>query len=140
MKKLDSAPKPNITRPRRRLTLALLILIILSSGLAWLYDSQRRVTYVIPAGLDAGQVAMTFPNEIILTVGLKDTLVIENQDDVVHSFGPFVLGPKSTFTKRFSQARVYEGACTFHQNNQMRIVVKPAPWSIIRWPGSSAAE
>ena len=54
----------------------------------------------------------------------------ENQDDVIHSFGPFVVGPNSTLTKRFDVPITYEGACTFHQEQQMRLVVNPAPWNV----------
>lgn len=114
----------------RKMKLVLALLVIVGAG--WLLASQReaarRVVYVIPAGTAAGQGAVDFPAEIILTVGLKDTLVIENQDGVLHSFGPFVVAPHSTLTKRFDKALVYEGACTFHQDQQMRLVVQPAPW------------
>lgn len=116
---------------RRKLLLAAAGLLVLVA-LAWFAFSQkeasRRIVYVIPAGTAAGRVSTDFPTEITLTVGHKDTLVIDNQDDVVHTFGPFVIAPRSTLTKRFTRPLVYEGACTFHQEQQMRLVVKPGAW------------
>ena len=118
-------------RHRRMLLLTAAGLLVLAA-FAWFAISQReasrRIVYVIPAGTAAGQVAVDFPVEITLTLGHKDTLVIENQDDAVHTFGPFVIAPRSTLTKRFTRALVYEGTCTFHQEQQMRLVVKPGAW------------
>lgn len=90
----------------------------------------RQVTFVIPPGFGAGKATVQFPDEVVLTVGLKDTIVIENQDDRIHSFGPFVVGPRATLTKRFKTPVIYQEACTFHQSRQMRLVVKPAPWQV----------
>ncbi len=121
-----------------KLLLILLLILLLMGTLGWFIAGQREktrtITYVIPPGtsqqLEAGQDTIDVPSEIVLTVGVRDTLVIENQDDVFHSFGPFVIGPHTTLTKRFKLARVYEGACTFHQTQQMKVVINPAPWDI----------
>lgn len=110
--------------------------ILLVGVLSWLalgqFQTLRTVTYVIPPvtkqNIETGRPGAEFPDEIILTVGLKDTIVIENQDDVIHSFGPFVVAPHSKLRKRFDSPVVYEGACTFHQDEFMRVVVNPAPW------------
>lgn len=96
-------------------------------------EAWRTVTFVIPAGAAAGQTVVAFPNEVVLTVGLKDTIVIENQDDEIHLFGPFVVAPRSTVTKQFKTPALYQGECTFHQARQMTLVVEPAPWT--RWWG-----
>jgi hypothetical protein len=109
---------------------------ILLAGLAivgvWLIiglrGNVRTIAFTIPAGYSTGQAAVDFPDEIVLTLGVKDTLVINNQDDVIHTFGPFVVGPQTTFTKQFTTPRVYQGACSFHQNRQMKLVINPAPW------------
>ena len=93
----------------------------------------QTVTYVIPRGsserLAAGEEVVQFPNELVFTVG--DTLIIENQDDAVHVFGPFTILPQTTLTKRFTNARVYQNVCTFHQDGQMTLTVNPAPWNIM---------
>ena len=113
-----------------------LVLIIL--GVVGWYAFGRvhgthTVTYVIPRGsserLAAGQEVVQFPDELVFTVG--DTLIIENQDDEVHAFGPFIILPQTTLTKRFTTARVYRNACTFHQDRQMTLTVNPAPWDIM---------
>ena len=96
-------------------------------------EQLRTVTFVIPAGTAVGQTSVAFPDEIVLTVGIKDTIVIENQDDELHLFGPFVVAPHSIVTKRFKAPVVYQGACTFHQDQQMTLAVEPAPWD--RWRG-----
>lgn len=108
--------------------------LIVLMGLGWLayaqWQEMRQVKYVIPAGVEAGQTSVEFPDEIVLTVGIRDTIVIENQDEATHAFGPFVVAPHTTLTKRFRNPLVYEGACTFHQDQFMKLVVNPAPWSM----------
>jgi hypothetical protein len=123
---------------RRRLNtivglgLAGLTLLALGWFASLIYDEVRIMKFVIPPdtkqGIATGKPGVEFPDEIVLTLGLRDTIVIENQDDVVHSFGPFVVGPHATLTKRFDVPITYEGACTFHQEQYMRLVVNPAPW------------
>ena len=128
-----------VPKTRNGLTFATLILVLLTFSLAGWYAATRyanaqTVTYVIPRGtserLAAGQEVVRFPNELVFTVG--DTIVIDNQDDAVHSFGPFTILPQTTLTKRFTTARVYQNSCTFHQDRQMRLVVSPAAWGLIQ--------
>ncbi len=112
----------------------LIVSFLLIIFLGWFavnqWDAYRTVTYVIPANVGEEDVIVDFPEEIILTLGVKDTLIIHNEDDVTHNLGPFVIGPNATLTKRFNRPITYEGACTFHKTQQMRLVVNPAPWSI----------
>jgi hypothetical protein len=133
MKKLKKLFYPKIIALKLRHILILAGLIILSGLLLLQYESWRTVRYIIPPGVDAGRVSLDLPNEVILTVGVKDTLVIENQDNAIHTFGPFVIGPESTFSERFSTPRRYEAICTFHPDKQMSLVIRPAPWSSAFW-------
>jgi hypothetical protein len=98
------------------------------------WDKVRTVSYVIPPGTNArlanGEEVLDIPEEIVLTVGIKDTLIIENQDNVVHTFGLFTILPQTTLTKRFTTPRVYQNVCTFHENREMKVVVNAAPWDI----------
>ena len=114
--------------------LAFLFLISATWFVAVIRDKTRTATFIIPPGtsknIQTGQAEIEIPDEINLTLGIKDTIVIENQDDVIHSFGPFVVGPHSTLTKKFDVPVVYKGACTFHPEQQMRLVVNPAPWDL----------
>ncbi len=83
------------------------------------WEQNRTITFIILAGthqqLESGQNSVTFPDEVTMTLGLKDTIVIKNRDNVIHSFGPFVVGPNSILTKLFEVPITYKGACTFHQ-------------------------
>jgi hypothetical protein len=108
-----------------RLSITLLLLVVLSGLFIWQYERMRRVIYVIPPGVGAGLARFEAPQEIILTLGWQDTLVIENQDDVVHTFGPFMIMPHTTFSKRFTHPVTYEGECTLHRSGQMKLVAKP---------------
>ena len=104
--------------------IVVLLLVVLSGLLIWQYESMRQVVYVIPPGVGAGLTRFEAPAEITLTLGWQDTLVIENQDEVAHSFGPFLIMPHSTFSKRFTHPITYEGECTLHPSGRMKLVVK----------------
>ena len=95
------------------------------------YEQARTVRYVIPAGAGQGA-AVTFPTEIDVVIGVRDILVVENQEEAVHSFGPFVVLPRTTLVKRFNEVKVYQGACSLHRDRQMQLVVHPAPWNIFQ--------
>lgn len=105
-------------------------------SVSWLmlgqYQKIRTITYVIPAGasqlMAEGKDVVNFPSELIFTVG--DTLVVDNQDEAVHSFGPFTILPHTTLTKHFERVNVYQNNCTFHQDRQMKLIVQAAMWSI----------
>ena len=115
-----------------------LIVLPLAIIIGWFvlvgWEEARTVAYVIPPGTNAqlanGEDVLDIPEEIVLTIGLHDILVIENQDNVVHTFGLFTILPQTTLTKRFTTPHVYQNVCTFHPNREMKVVVKPAPWDI----------
>jgi len=113
--------------------LILLALVMVSYGIT-ACQSSETVTFIIPPGtqekLETGEQVVDFPNEITINVG--DTIVIENQDDAVHAFGPFTILPHTTLTKRFETAKVYENTCTFHQDKQMKLVVNSSGWNIFQ--------
>ena len=132
---IDPMAGRKLSRERRSKILWTVPLVLLLLGATgWFMAIQRQqlrtVTFTIPPGTKAGQIAVEFPDEITLTIGVRDTIVIHNQDDDLHLFGPFVVAPHSTVTKRFNTPIVYQGACTFHQSQQMKLEVKPAPWDI----------
>lgn len=118
----------------------LLLILLVVSAVGWpaftRWEQARTVTYVIPSGtsqrLAAGEKGVEFPSELVFTIGVQDTIVIENRDEAVHTFGPFVILPHTTLTKRFDKARVYENSCTFHKDRQMKLIVNPAPWHIFQ--------
>ncbi|MDM8532764.1 hypothetical protein QUF63_16505 [Anaerolineales bacterium HSG25] len=108
----------------------LIALLLLGWFVSVQYETARTLTYTIPAGTSAGALEVEFPTEITMTLGVKDILVIDNQDDVLHSFGPFVIAANSTLRQRFSRPLTFEGTCTFHPDQAMTLVVHPAPWYV----------
>jgi len=81
--------------------------------------------YVIPFGageaLDAGTPLEILPAELEMNVG--DTIRIENQDDRLHTVGPFLVGTNETLTLRFSTPGEFEGVCTVHPSGQLVLIV-----------------
>lgn len=114
---------------------ALLMALVLLGVAGWFllarFEQARTVRYVIPTSAAQGA-AVNFPREINFVIGVRDILVVENQDEVVHSFGPFVVLPHTTLVKRFNEVKVYQGGCSLHRNRQMKLVVHPAPWNIFQ--------
>jgi hypothetical protein len=84
----------------------------------------------------AGDPVEILPDEIRLTLGVKDILVLMNQDDVPQIFGPTLMMPGQSFRLPFAQASSYQFACTAHASGQMTVLVEPfpaTPWARLRW-------
>ena len=84
----------------------------------------------------AGDPVEILPDQIRLTLGVKDILVLMNQDDVPQIFGPTLMMPGQSFRLPFAQASSYQFACTAHASGQMTILVEPfpaTPWARLRW-------
>jgi hypothetical protein len=84
----------------------------------------------------AGDPVEILPDEIRLTLGVKDILVLLNRDDVPQIFGPTLMMPGQTFRLPFAQASSYQFACTAHASGQMTILVEPfpaTPWARLRF-------
>lgn len=83
---------------------------------------------VIPAGtqdrIDAGENVQLVPGEWVVTVG--ETVRIRNDDEDIHSVGPFSLGPGETLTQRFASEGTYGGWCTVHPSGQITLEVEAA--------------
>ncbi len=58
-----------------------------------------------------------------LTVSTGDTVVIRNDDDVVHSFGPFTVRPGESQRMTFSEPGYYFGVCTAGPHETITIEV-----------------
>jgi hypothetical protein len=74
------------------------------------------------------------PDEIRLTLGIRDILVLRNLDEVPQIFGPTLMMPGQSFRLPFEQASEYQFACTAHASGQMRVIVYPypaTPWARI---------
>jgi len=100
----------------------------------------RDEVFEIPKGTwarrMAGNKVEILPDEIRLTLGVRDILVLMNQDDVPQIFGPTLMMPGQSFRLPFEQASSYQFACTAHASGQMTILVEPfpaTPWARIRF-------
>jgi hypothetical protein len=84
----------------------------------------------------AGNKVEILPSKIWLTLGVRDTLVLVNQDDVPQIFGPVLMMPGQSFRLPFGVASSYQFACTAHASGQMTVVVNATPrsaWDRLSW-------
>jgi len=122
-----------------------LLLAVLLAGLAWaacwpLTLDSRDQLFEIPKGTFARRMAgdkvEILPDRIDLTLGLNDTLLLRNLDEVPQQFGPVVIMPGQSFRLPFEVASTYSFACSAHASGQLSVVVaeKPAPgWPTLQW-------
>jgi hypothetical protein len=109
-------------------------------GFAPIQSASHDEVFTIPKGTWArrmsGDKVEILPDHIRLTLGVRDILVLRNQDDVPQIFGPTLMMPGQSFRLPFERAAEYTFACTAHASGQMRIIVEPSPttpWARIRW-------
>jgi hypothetical protein len=110
------------------------------AALAPLPAASRDALFEIPNGTWArrmsGDPVEILPDEIRLTLGVRDVLVLRNLDDVPQIFGPTLMMPGQSFRLPFAQASRYSFACTAHASGQMTVTVEPFPetgWARVRW-------
>ena len=125
--------------------LAGLPLCAVASVIAWaalcpVTSDDRDQVFEIPMGTwarrMAGDKVETLPNEVRLTLGIKDVLVLRNRDDVPQVFGPTLMMPGQSFRLPFEVASSYQFACTAHASGQMTVTVEPGPaagWERLAW-------
>lgn len=86
----------------------------------------RTLEFSIPAGT-ADRMAMGYPvadimpEQLDLFVG--DTVVVENLDEAVHTFGPITVRPGETTWLTFDRPGYYFGICTVGTHDTVTIVV-----------------
>jgi hypothetical protein len=102
--------------------------------------ASRDEVFEIPNGTWARRMAgdeiEILPDQIRLTLGVRDILVLKNLDDVPQIFGPTLMMPGQSFRLPFALASSYQFACTAHASGQMTIIVEPfpaTPWARLRW-------
>ena len=131
---------------RRHLRNGFLLGVALATGVvAWaalvpVTSADRDELFVIPKGTwarrMAGDKVDILPNEVRLTLGVKDVLVLKNDDDVPQVFGPTLMMPGQSFRLPFEVASSYQFACTAHASGQMTVTVAEGPaigWERLRW-------
>jgi hypothetical protein len=102
--------------------------------------ASREETFEIPKGTwarrMAGNKVEILPSHVYLTVGIRDVLLLKNQDDVPQIFGPTLMMPGQSFRLPFDTASSYQFACTAHASGQMTVVVDEqpnTPWRRLAW-------
>jgi hypothetical protein len=135
----------------RRYGIAALLFGVALGATAWaalspLSSDSNELVYVIPKGTwarrMAGENVPVLPAEIRLTLGLKDVLVLRNDDDVPQLFGPVLIMPGQSFQLPFARASRYQFACSLHVSGTLDVVVAPNPaagWPRLRWRALSLA-
>ena len=105
-----------------------------------IHSASRDAIFEIPKGTWARRMAgdpiEILPDEIRLTLGVRDVLVLKNLDDVPQIFGPTLMMPGQSFRLPFAQASSYQFDCTAHASGQMTVIVEPyptTPWARLRW-------
>lgn len=122
------------------LALAAVLSAFAWAALAPVAADDRDQVFEIPKGTWARRMAGDkldiLPNEVRLTLGIKDVLVLMNRDDVPQVFGPVLMMPGQSFRLPFEMASSYQFACTAHSSGQMTVTVDPGPaagWERIAW-------
>jgi hypothetical protein len=131
------------TSALRRHPVAAALSLLALGALGWaalVTAASHDAVYRIPRGTfaqrQAGEEVDIFPQSIRLTLGLKDVLVLKNDDTVPHIFGPTLILPGQSFRLPFKTAASYSFECTAHPQGGLKVIVEsgPAPgWERLRW-------
>lgn len=120
---------------RRHRGLSLLLAIALGS-LTWACLAPIRVAsrdflFEIPKGTwarrQAGDKVDLLPSQVVLTLGVRDVLLLRNSDVMPQIFGPVVIKPGQDFRLPFSEVSETRFDCTAQAGGQMTVVVHPLP-------------
>ncbi len=111
--------------------LACALALLLWAMFAPLDASNRDQLFEIPKGTwarrMAGDKVEILPSTVHLTLGVKDVLLLRNNDTVPQIFGPILIMPGQDFRLPFEQVSDNEFACTAHASGQMKVIVEPLP-------------
>lgn len=91
----------------------------------------REEVFAIPKGTwerrMAGEKRDILPSTIRLTLGVKDVLLLRNEDSVPQIFGPVLIMPGQDFRLPFDTVSENEFNCTAHSSGSMKVIVEPPP-------------
>lgn len=120
---------------RRNLFLSLLLGIglatLLYATFAPVSTKSRDKLFEIPKGTYErrmkGDKVDILPSTVRLTLGLRDVLLLRNNDTVPQIFGPILIMPGQEFRLPFETASENQFACNAHASGQMTVIVEPFP-------------
>jgi hypothetical protein len=130
---------------RRRSTVLMTLGVLVFVASAWaafapLPTENRELVYVIPKGTArrqaTGAAVDVLPRELRLTVGVRDVLVLRNEDDATARLGPALLAPGQTYRIPFHAPADFQLSCSVHRDGAITISVQEAPgpgWPRLRW-------
>lgn len=116
--------------------IAIAFIVALAAAFAWaafapLQAGSPEQLFEIPKGTwerrMKGDQASILPERITLTLGVRDVLLLRNNDTVPQVFGPVLIMPGQDFRLPFAQAGEHPFDCTAHASGRMTVVVEPAP-------------
>ncbi len=113
------------------LVLGIVLATLLYATLAPVSTSSRDKLFEIPKGTFErrmkGDKVEILPSTIRLTLGLRDVLLLRNNDTVPQIFGPILIMPGQEFRLPFETASENQFACNAHASGQMTVIVEPFP-------------
>ena len=116
--------------------IAAVLFALAAAPLAWAAFAPLRAAstdqlFEIPKGTwerrMKGDRTNILPEQITLTLGLRDVLLLRNSDTVPQMFGPVLIMPGQDFRLPFAQAGEHPFDCTAHASGKMTVVVVEAP-------------
>jgi len=114
--------------------LVALLALLLAAAFAPLQavqGEQREALFEIPKGTwerrMKGDKSTILPEQITLTLGVRDVLLLRNSDTVPQMFGPVLIMPGQDFRLPFGQAGEHPFDCTAHASGKMTVLVEEAP-------------
>lgn len=125
-------------RVKKRIGIALAVAAIMAplawAALAPLHARSahaREHLFEIPQGTwerrMKGDKTSILPERVVLTLGVRDVLLLRNRDTVPQIFGPVLIMPGQDFRLPFAQAGEHPFDCTAHASGTMTVVVEEAP-------------
>jgi hypothetical protein len=118
---------------------AVLFAALLGAALAPLHYPTRERLLEFPHGaavLRGRPDAAAVPAEILLTLGVRDVLLLRNRDLAPHVFGQVLVLPGHVVRLPFEQAGDYPFACDVAPGARVMVRVLPQPdpgWARLRW-------
>lgn len=113
------------------LAAALLAALLAWAAFAPLHASSREQLFEIPKGTWErrmnGDKTSILPEQITLTLGVRDVLLLRNGDTVPQIFGPVLIMPGQDFRLPFAQAGEHPFDCTAHASGKMTVLVEETP-------------